>query len=63
MHRFKYGNGGILARSFAACMRLPANGTIDAILPVPLYAGRQKTRGYNQSMLLTRVLAKDMMCR
>lgn len=58
MHRFKYGNARYLARSFAACMRLPAQWTIDFILPVPLYAGRQKTRGYNQSMLLARVLAK-----
>ena len=58
MHRFKYGNARYLARSFAACMDLPAGWEIDAIVPVPLYTGRQKTRGYNQSWLLARVLAK-----
>jgi ComF family protein len=32
-------------------------GEIDAIVPVPLHAGRQRERGYNQSALLARALA------
>jgi ComF family protein len=33
---------------------------VDLVLPIPLYAGRERKRGYNQSELLTRRLSAKM---
>lgn len=35
-------------------------GAIDAIVPVPLYIGRETERGYNQSLLLAKVIADEL---
>ena len=34
--------------------------SIDAIVPVPLYLGREAERGYNQSLLLAKVIAQEL---
>lgn len=33
---------------------------IDQIVPVPLYPKRQRERGYNQSLLIAKILCKQM---
>lgn len=33
---------------------------IDALVPVPLYLGREIERGYNQSLLLAKVIAQEL---
>ena len=39
---------------------LGAEWQIDTIVPVPLHANRLEKRGYNQSELLSRILARDL---
>jgi ComF family protein len=46
--------GSRLAAAFARSWR---PGEIDAIVPIPLHAERERRRGYNQSALLARELA------
>lgn len=58
---FKYGRVRRLGRRLAAAMaaRVPsAPGTI--IVPVPLHAARLRTRGFNQSAVLARHLARAL---
>lgn len=56
IHRFKYSGAQYLAETFAAF--LPPPPAADCILPVPLYPGRRRRRGYNQSELLARCLSR-----
>lgn len=59
--RFKYGNNRPLAGELAAIMARRLAGeaiTSSLIVPVPLHRRRAKERGYNQSELLARGLAK-----
>lgn len=56
MHRFKYRRECYLAETFAAFLPLPEKA--DCILPVPLFPARQRLRGYNQSELLARCVAR-----
>jgi ComF family protein len=59
IHRFKYKGkiqlakplGGLL---LAAFIRYWEQGSIDLVIPVPLYAGRFRKRGFNQAFLLIR---------
>ena len=39
---------------------LGIGGTIEAIVPVPLYIGREAERGFNQSLLLAKVIAEEL---
>lgn len=57
LHRFKYRQAPYLADTFAAFLPLPATA-VDRILAVPLYPGRERQRGYNQSALLAQCLAQ-----
>ena len=57
---FKYNNHPEYAATFAAIMaeRLAREEMPEVIVPVPLYKKRQQARGYNQSGLLARRLAR-----
>jgi ComF family protein len=63
VQRFKY-RGAFsldrpLGRLLAAALETgPADGHPDLLVPVPLHASRLRRRGYNQSLLLARVLAR-----
>ena len=63
IHQFKYRNNSNLAwalgRHLANAWRL-SGLTADAIVPVPLHPRRLAERGYNQSLLLARVLADEL---
>jgi ComF family protein len=60
IHRLKYERqpelAPLLARYLVAAWRLPdwetQRASITAVVPVPLHAGRQRVRGYNQAHLL-----------
>jgi ComF family protein len=63
IHRLKYEGyfalaeplSGFLIEGWPAWEQAP-----DLILPIPLHARRQRRRGYNQSELLARPLAREM---
>lgn len=48
--------GGVMAHRFGM---LPELTRVNLVLPVPLFAARQKKRGYNQSELLAREFCKQ----
>lgn len=59
----KYKRVRPLARPLAGWLSVllhqePQLGEVDAIVPVPLYPGRRRTRGYNQAELLARELSR-----
>lgn len=61
VHRLKYNNLRAIARPLAALMAehfatSPVPG--EALVPMPLHPRRLRERGYNQSLLLARELAK-----
>lgn len=56
--RFKYHNEPWRAEGFAALADTRPAPLVDLILPVPLHKARLRERGYNQSWLLARELAK-----
>ncbi len=65
IHRFKYNNHVILAPAFAAMLSeaaasLPSPPSTMIIVPVPLHAKRLRQRGFNQSLLIARGLAKKL---
>lgn len=65
IHRFKYNNHVILAPAFAAMLSeaagdMPATPSAMIIVPVPLHAKRLKERGFNQSLLIARGIAKKL---
>lgn len=62
VHKFKYQNQSVLATPMAELLfdfisdnPLPAN----VVMPVPLFPRRERMRGYNQSALLARALARQ----
>lgn len=64
MYRFKYGNRRSYARAFAACAVRNYGGWlkscgIDMILPVPMYRGKEKARGYNQAAVFAHALSES----
>lgn len=59
IHAFKYDPRPSLARPLAARMRGAADGVltaVDALVPVPLHAARERARGFNQARELARAL-------
>jgi len=64
IHAFKYGNKQSLAQLLGRSMGRVLQGdtilaTAECVVPVPLYKGRQRDRGYNQALLLCRVLSQE----
>lgn len=62
LHQFKYGGDQELGQQLGVEMgkALLASGrfkNIDLIIPMPLFAARERQRGYNQSMLLCKGVA------
>ena len=64
MHRFKYKNNKELGLQLGRMMgyHLLHSGRfkIDAIIPLPLFPGKEKRRGYNQSVLLCEGIAESL---
>jgi len=65
IYTFKYGNRPVFARPLGKMMadrirRLGITDLFDCIVPVPLYRGKLRQRGYNQAGLLGKVLAKEL---
>ncbi len=59
IHRFKYENAPYLADFLAGNMLIPETWTAMELVPVPLFAKREKERGYNQSMLLSKAIGEN----
>ncbi|MEM7447514.1 MAG: ComF family protein [Myxococcota bacterium] len=64
VRRFKYGGRSDLSVPLARAMTTLAcdrfGGTIDAVVPIPLHPRKLRKRGYNQSALLARPIAKRL---
>ncbi len=62
LHRFKYSAAVDLDRPLAGFLQshLPPLSGDELIVPVPLHLHRLRRRGYNQSLLLARVLARTL---
>jgi ComF family protein len=63
LHRLKYDGASELGRVLGALLRetvLPLTGKVDAVTAVPLHPRRLRERGYNQSLLLARPLARAL---
>jgi ComF family protein len=60
IHLYKYGRVKTLARPLGALLAaaLPREERFDAVTPVPLHWRRQWQRGFNQSELLARTMAR-----
>ena len=60
IHLYKYGRVRTLARPLGALLAaaLPREERFDAVTPVPLHWRRQWQRGFNQSELLARTIAR-----
>lgn len=58
--RLKYGRRSDLASRLAEAMLLRAPRDVDLVVPVPLHAMRAAERGFNQSSLLARRLARRL---
>jgi ComF family protein len=60
IHLYKYGRVRTLARPLGALLAaaLPREERFDAVTPVPLHWRRQWQRGFNQSELLARTVAR-----
>jgi len=60
IHLYKYGRVKTLARPLGAMLAaaLPREERFDAVTPVPLHWRRQWQRGFNQSELLARTMAR-----
>lgn len=65
LQHYKYSNALFLSQLFGDLFsqRLQKNSTvsdIDLIVPMPLHAGRIKERGFNQSLEVAKVIAKQL---
>jgi ComF family protein len=61
VHALKYNHLSALARPMAEMMAVYLEAEalpVDLVVPVPLFGRRQRLRGYNQSALLARELAR-----
>jgi ComF family protein len=64
MHQFKYKNnrdlgvqlGRLMGKHIIQSDRFPA----DALIPLPLFPGKEKRRGYNQALLLCEGIAESL---
>ena len=68
MYRFKYSNCRAYRRIFAKdAWRIYGdwlrNLEVDAVVPVPMYAGKERRRGYNQAEVFAGEIAVLMDCR
>lgn len=64
VHALKYGGADYLAREMGHLMAVrfclyPELASAEIVMPVPLYPKRRRKRGYNQSALLARQLARE----
>lgn len=65
VYNFKYKGQKELARPLGTLMAyrvksLGITGRIGIVVPIPLYPGREMERGYNQSLLLAKVVAEQL---
>lgn len=65
LYRFKYDGRREYASFFGREMAQQLGGYIrrlkpDGLIPVPMYAGKRRRRGYNQAELLARALGKEL---
>lgn len=65
LYRFKYGGRREYAAFFAQELAQQLGTYIrslapDGLVPVPMYRGKQRRRGYNQAELLARALGKEL---
>lgn len=62
VHRLKYNGQRTLAEPLGLFLARTASQmpAVDAVVPVPLHPSRERLRGYNQSALLARVLARHL---
>ncbi|MBL7740677.1 MAG: ComF family protein [Chitinophagaceae bacterium] len=64
MHQFKYrGNkelGLQLGRMMGNSLKSSGRFNIDALVPLPLFASKEKRRGFNQSLILCEGMAESM---
>ena len=58
IHRFKYQRATYLARFFADEILIPAEWSIDCLVPVPLHNKKLRERGYNQSERLAKYIGQ-----
>lgn len=65
LHQFKYKDRAYIGRKLAEIMydRIQAESlSPDLVIPVPMFVGKQRQRGYNQAAILAACLAKRMGC-
>ena len=62
LQKFKYAGAVNLDRPLAKLLlaQIPVDTRHDLIVPVPLHVARLRQRGYNQSLLLAKVLADNL---
>lgn len=65
LYRFKYGGHREYARFFGRELSEKLGGYIrslkpDGLVPIPMYPGKQRRRGYNQAALLAQALGREM---
>lgn len=58
--KLKYNGARYLARPLADALNIPEGWEIDAVVPVPLHYKRIAERGFNQSELIAKRLAKRL---
>lgn len=63
VHKFKYdGNKEIgfqLGRLMGSSLKKSGRFSVNALIPLPLFAAREKKRGYNQSLILCEGIAEE----
>jgi len=64
VHQFKYKNnkelGYQLGRLMGTSLKQSSRFVADALIPLPLFAAREKKRGYNQSFILCEGIAEEL---
>ncbi|HEY7269393.1 MAG TPA: ComF family protein, partial [Dehalococcoidia bacterium] len=60
VHKLKFAGFSALTEVMAPPMADLVDWTFDAVVPVPLAASRERDRGYNQSRLLAKGVAKSL---
>lgn len=59
IHAYKYGGDLSLAPALAAALT-PPSALVDALVPMPLAAGRLRERGFNQAQELARIAGRKL---
>ncbi len=64
VHQFKYRNnrelGVQLGRLMGDALKRSDRFLVDALIPLPLFPGKERKRGFNQSLLLCQGIAKHL---